>query len=173
MAKKKSSSKKQNNLLFTVIGILVAALVIATLAFNVFHKITFENLLVAEGHYYTTGAKYIGGLFGENGYTAFVDIAGVISYMLVLLGALSYIVFAVLKVAGFKINQKLVKLVAYFTVLFGIVFAVMAFISAGNATATLVTPLTKEPIGKVVASLSVYLAVFGTIGNAVIATLDK
>lgn len=174
MAKKKSASKKtakkQSNILFTIIGMVLAALVLSTLAFNVFHTCT----MATDVHSYVSGVQYIGNLFaGEGeGYTAFVDVAGVICYMLTLLGSLGYIVLAILKIVGIKLNANIIKLVACFTALIGLVFAIMTFISAGNATQ--ITVIGDREIGvRTVASLAVYVAAISSIANAVVSVLDK
>ncbi len=175
MAKKKSSTKKsgnkfQGNILFVIIGLVLAALVVSTLAFNVFH----ENNLFLDTHAYVSGAQYIGNLFvGDGkGYTEFVDIAGVICYMLTVLGSFACIVLTILRVCGVKISSTAVKLVACFTALFALVFTALAFVSATNQTNVYV--MAGKEVGKKVSThLAVYIALFASIGNAVVSVLDK
>ena len=175
MAKKKSSTKKsgnkfQGNILYVIIGLVLAALVVSTLAFNVFHK----NDLFLDTHTYVSGVQYIGNLFAGDGkgYTEFMDIAGVICYMLTVLGSFACIVLTILRVCGVKISSTAIKLVACFTALFALVFTVFAFISATNQTKVFVVG-GKETGYKVSTHFAVYIALFASIGNAVVSLLDK
>ena len=174
MAKKKSSTKKsgnkfQGNILYVIIGMVLAALVVSTLAFNVFHK----NDLFLDSHTYVSGVQYIGNMFaGEKGYTDFVGIAGVICYMLTVLGSFACIVLTILRVCGVNISSTAVKLVACFTALFALVFTAFAFVSATNQTKVFVSS-GRETGYKVSTHFAVYIALFASIGNAVVSVLDK
>lgn len=175
MAKKKGGAKKSSsNVIFTVIGMVVAALILVTLALNIFHDVSYSITgYLEDTHKYYNGIAFIGSMFGEGADTSFVNIVCVISYLVTLLISLAYIVLAALKLAGVKLNGKMVKFVSYAAVITALIFIIFAFIRAGQYQDNLHPVLGDKRYGKYVVSIGGYLVMVFALGNAIVSSLEK
>ena len=129
MARKKSKSTLK--IVLSVVEIVLAALIICTLAFNMF-KIVGE-LLGSETTNYLSTTSFLSDVFSgdiTNGWA----IATLVAYILVLIASVTVILFEILNIFGVKIKKLPKNIFQISLLILCSLFVIIALIFAGVAT---------------------------------------